>query len=144
MRHTLLVLIGISTLAGCAASPGDGVRSLTGPTGVGAASLVAGQQISVTPTFRLFGCFEPLVPVTVTATTNFAGLITTSIDNPNGCTVSPGSQEAVATPGNGGAKSAIFTITPTLGCTVTFTDKKGNTATAVTFVQDSGSAECWV
>jgi hypothetical protein len=142
MRYRLVMLAVVSTFAGCA-NPSGSVSSLTGPSGITAAQ-VAGQAISVVPATKHVGCFDEPVPFSVTASTNFAGAITATLDNPEGCTISSTSQDAVGTPGSGGTKSAIFTVTPTYGCTVTFTDKKGNAATMRLSVQDRGDGSCWI
>ena len=139
MRHTFVMLVGATLLAGCASSTPGNPSALTGPTSIGA-NQEAGQALSLDQTHRHFDCIHPIVPVVVTASTNFAGLITTTIDDPAGCTLSPASQEAVTTPGSGGTKRATFTVNVIYGCTITFADKKGNTATLVTSYDASGSS----
>jgi hypothetical protein len=139
MRQITLLIVGVSLLAGCANSPSGNGISVTGPSTI-TMNQVAGQALTVTPTSRHFDCLNPVVPVTVTASTNFAGPITAVRDNPEGCAISSGSEDAVVTPGSGGTKRATFIVTPTYGCTVTFTDKKGNTAKLVTSVDQSGGS----
>jgi hypothetical protein len=140
MRHMSLLIVGVSLLAGCTNSPSATGMTVTGPSSL-TLNQVSGQALTVDPTSRHFDCLNPVVPVTVTASTNFAGPITAVRDNPEGCHISSGSQDAVATPGSGGTKRATFVVTPTYGCTVTFTDKKGNTATLRTSV-DQGGGSC--
>jgi hypothetical protein len=139
MRQISLFIVGVSLLAGCTTSPSSSAVSVTGPSSL-TLNQVSGQALTVEPTSRHFDCLNPVVPVTVTASTNFAGAITAVRDNPDGCLLSAASQDAVGTPGSGGTKRATFVVTPTWGCTVTFTDKKGNTATLRTSVDQSGSS----
>ena len=144
MRRIVLSVSAIVILAGCSrVSP-------TGATPIGAVSgnslsSVAGQAVSVTPNslpFTWCGVIEG--PKSVTVSTNFAGTISATAGP--GCSVSPASQEVNETPGSGGLKSAPFVIgSPTaLACTVTFTDKKGNTTTLEVQTVTSGDGSCWV
>jgi hypothetical protein len=96
--------------------------SIGGDVRQGFSAAKDGQQITVSPTELTF-CGPG--QGTVVATTNFAGTIIASATP--GCLLTPGSAEATADPGNG--HSATFTVQG-ISCTLTFVDRKGNTATA--------------
>src|SRR6266404_5244972 len=142
MRQLISVVLGcvsLAVLSPCAgSSTGSPAPTTVAATSTGSAS-ASGQQISVDPTVLFLGCTPS--SGTVTASTNFAGAITAAVDSPNSCSVSPGSQDAG---GSGGTKRATFTITATNsnGCTVTFTDKKGNTAAV--HVVPSVTGSCFI
>ena len=98
--------------------------SISGAVREGASAAKDGQQITVSPAELVF-CGPG--QGTLVATTNFAGTIIASAAP--GCLLTPGTAEATVDPGNG--HSATFTVeTNGASCTLTFIDRKGNTATA--------------
>ena len=141
MCRIVPVLAAIVLMAGCANSQPGSSLSLAGPSAVGSANSSAGSQLTVEPT-TLFvdSCILPNSG-TVTVSTNFGGKITATVDNPSACTVSPGSQQAVGTPGGGGMKATTFQVTILTGamCNVTLAANKNNTATVMVRPQLSGS-----
>ena len=142
MRRSISVVgvcVSLAAFAGCAgSSTGSPAAPAALAAASGSAASVSGQQISVDPTALFLGC--PPSTGTVTASTNFAGVIAAAVDA-NHCSVSPAQQDAVVTAGSGGAKRATFTVTATAGhsCNVTLTDKKGNTVTVHVDVFFDGS-----
>ena len=124
MRRTFEVIVMTAVLLGCSdrqwVSPTAPIQNSSSTPGRIAQSLsgVEGQEISATVSGQ-----------DVIASTNFAGVISAQANK--GCVVSPSLQEATATPGAGGMKTATFHIVfPSCvgSCLVTVTDKKGNSA----------------
>ena len=133
-------LIIALSLAGCSGgasvTPGLGAQNGTPAStaqqqtsGGNASSLtgVNGQAISVSPSSLTFAS-PTAAAQSVVASENFAGTVSASAGT---CaTVSPASQDVAVTPRSGGIKTATFSVAPVAAgtCTVTLTDKKGNTA----------------
>jgi len=134
MKRLLIPATAIVLLAGCSnMSTPTRPSSIGGAVREGASAAKGGNpSITVEPT-EVVLCGT--APATVTATTNFAGTIIGSATP--GCLLTPGSAEATGDPGNG--HSATFTVQG-VSCTLTFTDKKGNTATAT--VRQSTEVGC--
>ena len=95
------------------------------------------QAVTVEPNSLTFTQQGAAYSQTFRASTQFAGDITAISSNSNCATVDPPDQD-VSTPPTSpqGVKSATFTVTP-VGpgrCTITVTDKKGNTAAVTVLI----------
>jgi hypothetical protein len=133
MKRLLITTMAVICLAACSnMSP----LSPTQPSAVAPASLAVREgasaakaaQLTVSTSVLTFGGLEP-APQTFVATTKGAGEIFSAATP--GCLVTPGTAPAVNDPGNGHSVTFTVSVPSGLGggCTVTVTDKKGNTAT---------------
>lgn len=144
MRRLIIPAAAAVFLAACSSTP---AYSPTQPTAVKSstslavregASAAKSEPISVSRSVVVFSGLSG-GSQTFVATTKGAGDILSSASA--GCNVTPGSAQAVNDPGNG--HSVTFTVSVpgglSPGCTVTVTDKKGNTATIDVRREYSGS-----
>lgn len=140
MRRLLIPTAAAVLLAACSNTSSF---SPTQPSAVSPSSLAVRQgdsaakaaQLSVSTTELVFGALGGTQ--SFVATTKGAGDIFSSATP--GCIVTPGSAQAVNDPGNG--HSVTFSVSVGMsgtGCTVTVTDKKGNTATVNVRIDGSG------
>ncbi|HEV3153415.1 MAG TPA: hypothetical protein VGZ02_06415 [Candidatus Baltobacteraceae bacterium] len=123
-RFTPLLALALTALTGCAGT--------LAPAGhIVGMDQHAVQAVIVQPASLRFLQSGAANSQTFQAFTQFAGDITAVSSNNNCATVNPPS-EPVGTPPTSpdGVKSATFTVTPVGAgrCTITVTDKKGNTA----------------
>ena len=140
MKRLLFPAMAAVFLAGCSnmtsvspTQPSTIKLSIGGAVREGV-SAAKSQQITVDPAEIVF-CGGGTA--TVTATTNFSGSIIAS--STPGCLLTPGITDTTVDPGNG--HSATFTVGSNgASCTLTFIDRKGNTATATG--SQSGDGGC--
>lgn len=124
-----LAIISIAALSGCGGGSTNVAPHVSTVAAPRSAAGVAGQSVYVTPSSLTFG--SPLAAnATFTATQNFSGDLTAVSSNLNVCVVNPPSASGLVDPTTGGQKTALFTVTPRGPgtCSVTVTDKKGDTA----------------
>jgi len=90
-----------------------------------------GQAVYVTPTSLTFSS-PSAAAQTFIGTQNFSGDQTAVVSTPACATVTPTFAPATIDPTTGGDKTVTYTVTPIAAgtCTITVTDKKGNTAAA--------------
>ena len=133
-RFAPFVALVLFALTGC----GSGLSAHNGFVSALSSNEEAVQAVTVTPASLRF--VQVGATQTFQASTQFAGDISAVSSNSSCATVDPPSQPVGTPPaGPDGVKSATFTVTATGSgrCTITVTDKKGNTATVlVLFLTD--------
>jgi len=119
------LVIGFASCGGSSSVP-----SLPSPQNVVGRLDTSNNGVIVTPTSLAFTPTGSANAQTFVASTQFEGDISAVSSNTAIATVNPASAQAVKDP-NDSRKSVTFTVTPLAPgtCTITVTDKKGNTAT---------------
>lgn len=138
----LAYLVVASGIIGCSGGSSFNLAPTTVP-GTAPLSAKKGQAVAVSPATLIFG--SPTgASQTFTASENFGGDQTAVVSSPACASVSPASGDVTVDPTTGGTKSLIYTVAPIASgtCTITVTDKKGNTATVSVKVAPTLIAEC--